>query len=117
MSYAPSLIILSYIVEDTLTAALHWMNPSSVSLILPDALHGYTSNPPLSHRLNIDDSGNLVSTGLLQASDAGNVAISSIDYSWNTTFITTDTKYVIMVIHIMISAVCIFQSMAHVRSL
>ena len=77
-----TVIILSYIVKGTLTAALHWMNPSSVSLMLPDALHGYTSSPPLSHRLSIDDSGNLVSTsGLLQASDAGNVAISSIDYT------------------------------------
>ena len=81
MSYGTSLIILSYIVEDTLTVALHWMNPSSVSLILPYALFGYTSNPPLSHTLSIGHSGNLLSTGLLQASDAGNVAISSIDYT------------------------------------
>ena len=51
------------------------------SLMLPTAPSGYTSSPPLSSRLSITNSGELVSTGQLQASDAGTYNISSSDFT------------------------------------
>ena len=54
---------------------------TTTSLMLPTTPSGYTSSPPLSSRLSITNSGELVSTGQLQASDAGTYNISSSDFT------------------------------------
>ena len=67
--------------EGTQSTGIHWMTASTISLMLPTAPSGYTSNPPLSTRLSITNSGVLMSTGQLQASDAGTYNISSSDFT------------------------------------
>ena len=59
---------------------LEWMAATSVPL-LPTAPSGYTVVPALSSRLSITNSGELVSTGQLQASDAGTYMITSSDFT------------------------------------
>ena len=49
--------------------------------LLPTAPSGYTVVPALSSRLMVDSSGHLVSTGQLQASDAGTYMITSGDFT------------------------------------
>ena len=49
--------------------------------MLPTAPTGYTSNPPLSSRLSVTSSGMLMTTGQLQASDAGTYNITSSDFT------------------------------------
>ena len=74
-------ILFISIVEGTETVTIHWINPSSVSLMLPTAPTGYTSNPPLSSRLSVASTGMLMTTGQLQASDAGIYNITSSDFT------------------------------------
>ena len=59
---------------------LHWMAATSVSL-LPTAPSGYAVVPALSSRLQVNSTGHLVSTGQLQASDAGTYMITSSDFT------------------------------------
>ena len=59
---------------------LHWMAATSVPL-LPTAPSGYTVVPALSSRLQVNSTGHLVSTGQLQASDAGTYMITSSDFT------------------------------------
>ena len=61
--------------------SLEWMAATSVSSLLPSAPSGYTVVPALSSRLSITNSGELVSTGQLQASDAGTYMITSSDFT------------------------------------
>ena len=49
--------------------------------LLPTAPSGYTVVPALSSRLMVNSSGHLVSTGQLQASDAGTYNITSNDFT------------------------------------
>ena len=49
--------------------------------ILPAAPSNYNVNPPLSSRLQVNSSGHLVSSGQLQASDAGTYMITSNDFT------------------------------------
>ena len=49
--------------------------------LLPTAPSGYTVVPALSSRLMVNSSGHLVSTGQLQASDAGTYMITSSDFT------------------------------------
>ena len=56
---------------------IHWMSFTSLPLLLPTAPSGYTVVPALSSRLQVNSSGHLVSTGQLQASDAGTYNITS----------------------------------------
>ena len=58
-----------------------WNEPSSISLMLPTAPSGYTVVPALSSRLQVNSTGHLVSTGQLQASDAGTYMITSSDFN------------------------------------
>ena len=67
--------------EGTQITDIHWMAATTTSLMLPTAPSGYTNSPPLSSRLSITNSGELVSTGQLQASDAGTYNISSSDFT------------------------------------
>ena len=67
--------------EATQITDIDWMAATTNSLMLPTAPSGYTSSPPLSSRLSITNSGELVSTGQLQASDAGTYNISSSDFT------------------------------------
>ena len=60
--------------------SLEWMAATSVSL-LPTAPSGYTVVPALSSRLQVNSTGHLVSTGQLQASDAGTYMITSSDFT------------------------------------
>ena len=62
---------------------LHWMQQvQSSTIILPPALSGYQSTPPLSPRLSISDTGALVTNGnQLQADDAGQYMITSSNYT------------------------------------
>ena len=54
---------------------------TTISLMLPIATSNYTVVPALSSRLRITASGDLVSTGQLQASDAGTYMITSSDFT------------------------------------
>ena len=49
--------------------------------LLPTAPSGYTVVPALSSRLMVNSSGHLVSTGQLQASDAGTYMFTSSDFT------------------------------------
>ena len=49
--------------------------------LLPTAPSGYTVVPALSSRLMVNSTGHLVSTGQLQASDAGTYMITSSDFT------------------------------------
>ena len=53
------------------------MSPISHPLMLPTAPSGYTVVPALPSRLMVNSTGHLVSTGQLQASDAGTYNITS----------------------------------------
>ena len=68
------------LVGEVHTVTLDWMAATSVPL-LPSAPSGYTVVPALSSRLSITNSGELVSTGQLQASDAGTYMITSSDFT------------------------------------
>ena len=74
------MLLYIIIVEDTLMTTLYWLGLTSVSLMLPTAPSGYTSSPPLSSRLSITNSGELVSTGFLQFPDARTYMISSSQF-------------------------------------
>ena len=67
------------LVSGSVDLVLPWKKASSISL-LPTALSGYTVVPALSSRLMVNSSGHLVSTGQLQASDAGTYQIRSSDF-------------------------------------
>ena len=75
------LLIICHTVNGSENLVLSWKEAISVSLTLPTTPSGYTSSPPLSSRLIITNSGELVSTGQLQASDAGTYNISSSDFT------------------------------------
>ena len=49
--------------------------------ILPAAPSNYNVTPPFSSRLQVNSSGHLVSSGQLQASDAGTYMITSNDFT------------------------------------
>ena len=54
-------------------------DPTTV-VILPVSTSGYTVVPALSSRLIVNSTGHFVSTGQLQASDAGTYTITSSDF-------------------------------------
>ena len=62
------------------TIVLDWRNPSPKLLPVP-AYSGFNVTPPLSSRLDINETGHLVPSGQLQASDAGNFMIMSRNFS------------------------------------
>ena len=67
-------------VNGTHAVSLDHNSPTNVSL-LPAAPSGYQVTPPLSSRLQVSSSGHLVSSGQLQASDAGTYMINSSDFT------------------------------------
>ena len=71
--------MLFVLVSGSVDLVLPWKKASSISL-LPTALSGYTVVPALSSRLMVNSTGHLVSTGQLQASDAGTYQIRSSDF-------------------------------------
>ena len=58
---------------------LDWKDPSSISL-LPTAPSGYKESPSFSSRLMINPSGQLISNGQLQSTDAGTYMITTSDF-------------------------------------
>ena len=57
------------------------MMAATTALPLPSSPSGYDVTPPLSSRLQVNSSGHLVSSGQLQASDAGTYMINSSDFT------------------------------------
>ena len=73
-------VFLCSIVDGTRQITLDHSTPANVSLMLPTAPSSYTVVPALSSRLRVTSSGHFISTGQLQASDAGTYMITSSDF-------------------------------------
>ena len=69
--------------NDSQSIALDWLLAADVSLLLPSVSSSsvYQISPPLSPRLSVSSSGQLMSSGQLEASDAGTYTITSSDFT------------------------------------
>ena len=80
MITATNTMIYTHVVYGQQRIVLNWRNPGSVPLPVPIPSI-LTITPTLSSRLQVNSTGHLVSTGQLQASDAGTYNIISSGFS------------------------------------
>ena len=74
--------LLYYTVASTGTRVINipWQNASSIN-ILPSSPSGYIVSPPLPSKIQLSDSGSLISSGELSSSDSGTFNITSVDFT------------------------------------